>query len=1505
MSADWCTIFRVLDHYLGSTPLRGVGLYSRFEKRGFSPSFFYNTMLSTLLLIITAVILNIILPINAKATIDHPITIKSQVCLDQECREKATCLIDWRNYYLNYTIKNDSITNKKACVAVTTGSIETSEEVILKDEITTGNILISFNKDNDYGVIRTYLYEESCLNGKLLAVAGDHNLPALEDKELEIEKLKLDDNDIYIGNAIKLHAEVIGQQRNERAELKYNCSIIINNKIYKLPDDKCKDLLKGRKIEVKPDVLGIQKSGEYKLTLVIEGSLKNKDYSQLDSWCKNILGARKSVNLVVRVPTEAKLKASKDVYDFGKVSVGNYRDLTVKITNLGEGSTSIKHIRLENNRENAFSIIDNKCENRIVESNESCQLKIRFSPSEITQYNSSIIVEYNDYEELKISIKGTGKGIASIQALPLKLAFENTEVNSFSEKELTIKNSGNVGIAIKKIQNTNLAFYIYENRCENRVLNPSESCTLAVRFEPTLEKEYDDSIKIEYVPIDNTEDVHLLDVPVTGTGYYSNSPPTLEIKNKPSKGSIGEPITFTFIISDKDGNLSNIDIDCNGDGTTDNSKIFSPNTKHTEVSLTCTYNSSGTYTWTATAYDTSGAKSQIQDSISIENSNHSPTSKANIPDWNVNIPTSVLNQNAVYKLHSKDDKYSIELSLKYNASLTPPKVHIFLSEPSDEFCKALITNDPDISNIPKYNLTAITKDIEHNCYKSDENQIDCYYTINIDHSWNAGKYDIILETADKNLLLGSFQIQKPIDTTIIYQHREEAEFASSFTGITYSMFLAGDIKESFSEEQAIGYSCELLDRRIRDITVLSCSATGAALGYLVAAGATDGTALPATPLIADETAQWAAFACDLLYNYSDQFKEIVITAYYLSKHLTNYFELQSESEARKKNRALEKTTVYSTIMSSWDLLQLCTYIQEKPTYNENELDLTKCIRSLSRKIQAPIVVLQDKLSKSYFNNPTCSYYRPVYVFAPDIPIDKISDYLSDYSADIEFYAQDKVKIDLKETISYFLLVSPKPIIAISTPSTSWSSLYRLEKLLNQYSFLNKLHVPPYKTVVLPNFQNLLEARNFCKKTDLCRIEAIYVPFHGFISLDTLISEISNNPDADNLADIYKDAASVYLLNPNIPVIALYTTKYQNLTIQNLPITVETSDDLRTFSQEIPQENIEGIYITQTYLVIFFKDNGKERVNFFDLHTGRLDLSLPYEENSEVIKNTFKNTQETRGIPEILAKITFNAPKKIASISRKFLSHVYSHFPPSKLDKIENFQKITKDELKNNNKLREIINSKLDYIKRKISSKINNIQNDDLLDAIEILKYKTDSFNLFILTPKSKPPKDEKALEIWKEIIKHPEEAHRFGLNPFYHFKGKKKYGMLKRKKRLIEALVLPNVNIKGQIKTITEDKYLQPLLKIMLDKLKEKGQQASSILNGGRLEVHIDSNLLNNLPEDLKKRLKMLKVLKIDKLNGKVEELDIIKNLQVKGKVKLIATFNSEVLKSLYLEVNP
>ncbi|WP_165863699.1 choice-of-anchor D domain-containing protein [Phorcysia thermohydrogeniphila] len=1095
-------------------------------------------------------------------------TIESSICLDQNCKEKATCLIDWRAYYLRYTIKTDKAIDGKVCIFAKIDDVGKVETITLHEEETSGYISFIYNKEDqkDYGVIRTYLYDENCQEGKLLAVAGDHNLPALENRELEIEKLELDDEEIYLGDSIKLYAKVKGRQENEYAELKYSCFIIIDGEeTYELSTDKCEKLLQGKKIELNPNDLGINKSGSYTLTLFIKGNFKGLNYEKLDSWCKNVLGARKSIDITVKNPPNAKLKTDKEVYDFGNVSINSFSDLTIEITNTGEISASIKAIKIENNTENAFSITENGCKNKTLVSGESCQLKIRFSPLETVQYNSILVVEYKDkyngHKDLRVPIEGTGKGIASIQVIPHELTFEDTEVNSFSEKKLTIENNGNVGIVIKNTKNENLAFYIYENHCINKILDPSGKCTLVVRFEPTTEKEYRDYIKIEYYPIDDTENIISAEIPVTGIGYYpvenSNHPPFLTTKISPSEGYKGKPVTFTFVVSDEDNNLSKLILDCDGDGTPDSHKTFYINTGYAEVSLTCNYNSAGTYTWTATAYDTFEKPSNtVMGTISIKDSNYPPAVSFEIT-LEDGLLLSKLEQESlpvvVYPYEVRNN-YLLKLRIG-NKFCKSTDVKIYKIWESDEYCDDILTGN-DLAQ-PEYYYKDETKSFT---IRKD----GCEITISLTKTLPAGTYSILVENSEEELEVFRFSF---------YLSPEEKleNFISSLSSFSFKDLLVSaadpfvftdihDLHEINNYINEYGEICIL--RYYEDFyksNIASCLAgasIGASIGSLgFGVGALVG----------------AKAGCEigLMANAAKYIAEAALA--YVGKRAEN----------------IEYNYPYILLLSEKQLITLCAdHITYDPINQKILVDIANCLSPLISENRDDVILLADSITLS--DVPVCQFN-----------IERIDLNLPLSVIEIPLKREKYCYISGScSKIKYFILLSKKPLVKLIYGFSSVIHTSDPFKLIDRkYSLLNSELA---SEEILPNFLSAIKAYELCNRTQLCRIESIYIPFNGFYPFDELLRKLS-------LQDRELSYLALFVQNGELPVIVKYSGTFPKESIE-----ATWSKEAEYIKEYYSGKKLISFKYIDPYVIISYRTSGGYETDVINVYTYSIEYKFLYD-----------------------------------------------------------------------------------------------------------------------------------------------------------------------------------------------------------------------------------------------------------------------------------------------------
>jgi hypothetical protein len=113
-----------------------------------------------------------------------------------------------------------------------------------------------------------------------------------------------------------------------------------------------------------------------------------------------------------RTSSKPDIATSDSLMEFGNVVIDNFGDLILTITNRGKGLLSIDQIAQTNPLAPPFEIIIDNCSGRIGAFNDSCTLKIRFSPSSQMDYNDAFDIPSNDPDEGTITVNVFGDGRA-------------------------------------------------------------------------------------------------------------------------------------------------------------------------------------------------------------------------------------------------------------------------------------------------------------------------------------------------------------------------------------------------------------------------------------------------------------------------------------------------------------------------------------------------------------------------------------------------------------------------------------------------------------------------------------------------------------------------------------------------------------------------------------------------------------------------------------------------------------------------------------------------------------------------------------------------------------------------------------------------------------------------------------------------------------------------------------------------------------------------------------
>jgi subtilisin family serine protease len=209
-------------------------------------------------------------------------------------------------------------------------------------------------------------------------------------------------------------------------------------------------------------------------------------------------------------PLNVEVEVKPSQIDFGEYQLNEESDLkTVTITNVSKinAKLKIKDINLQNSTD--FQIDFGSCGKPPfkLNQNESCQLKIKFSPKSKGTKKEKLKIISNDYEHEKIYVRLRGEGLKQapvIYSSPTNLDFGNVQVGKISEEKiLTIENKGMLPLETESIEiKSNVFLLNYKagsNPCNSQkfVLQPKQSCTIGIRFAPNEEDNFKDDIRIK------------------------------------------------------------------------------------------------------------------------------------------------------------------------------------------------------------------------------------------------------------------------------------------------------------------------------------------------------------------------------------------------------------------------------------------------------------------------------------------------------------------------------------------------------------------------------------------------------------------------------------------------------------------------------------------------------------------------------------------------------------------------------------------------------------------------------------------------------------------------------------------------------------------------------------------------------------------------------------------------------------------------------------------------
>ncbi|PLX89831.1 MAG: hypothetical protein C0619_10405, partial [Desulfuromonas sp.] len=193
--------------------------------------------------------------------------------------------------------------------------------------------------------------------------------------------------------------------------------------------------------------------------------------------------------------------------NFDSVTVGTSSDLTLTLSNSGSANLNISTIGNVDALLPPFSLVAGQdgCSGQTLAPAASCTITVRYSPTSEGIHNDSFNVPSNDPGSPSVIVDVTGSGapfpVPNLSPSGLSLQFGNVTVNTTSDKNLTLSNTGSADLTLGEIAlsnplGPNFELLAAQDNCSNQSLAPAASCTLTVRYAPTTVANHSDSFDI-------------------------------------------------------------------------------------------------------------------------------------------------------------------------------------------------------------------------------------------------------------------------------------------------------------------------------------------------------------------------------------------------------------------------------------------------------------------------------------------------------------------------------------------------------------------------------------------------------------------------------------------------------------------------------------------------------------------------------------------------------------------------------------------------------------------------------------------------------------------------------------------------------------------------------------------------------------------------------------------------------------------------------------------------
>jgi hypothetical protein len=264
---------------------------------------------------------------------------------------------------------------------------------------------------------------------------------------------------------------------------------------------------------------------------------------------------------------EAMLDLSATTLEFGEQQLATAsQPRTITLENNSEIPVVLDSLVVSGNDQD-FSFTENCISKSRLELEETCEVEIIFRPNTLGDRRAKIQISANGKNYVvQLSGSGTQKLVPSISLKPTNLEFQKVVIEQSKTSDVTIINGGNAPLSLKRWEFTGdhiTDFADLPSDCEQKTLQPSETCTITIRFTPAKVGDRQALLTI----FSNTKEAT---IPLSGIGGKADAQPKKDDlktpENNPPPPSNPTPIANSDEVTIEVGKFVEISVLANDKG---------------------------------------------------------------------------------------------------------------------------------------------------------------------------------------------------------------------------------------------------------------------------------------------------------------------------------------------------------------------------------------------------------------------------------------------------------------------------------------------------------------------------------------------------------------------------------------------------------------------------------------------------------------------------------------------------------------------------------------------------------------------------------------------------------------------------------------------------------------------------------------------------------------------------------------------------------------------------